>query len=518
MARDWNLQAIPIKVRLRVFFSAVVVLMLLGSLLSFWQFRSVSGHAIRVSRAEQRITSLLRLNNNLITLMSQLHRAAEDQQAGRFEEDTHRLLDAFQRHTAEVSTDLQEIAKENDRYAVLVGSIQSMLDNLPARVSSFVQLAKNGDWVALHARLFNQADHTDDVVAALVDRAEADLAGARRRLSADFDRAQRSAVKVLALTAVLSLIAAALLGALITRSITLPLSHLAAGTRALAAGQFDHRVPVKGNDELANLTLVFNRTAGELAQLFEEVARERAIAEAAKSDLQNRAQELARANADLQLFAYSASHDLQEPLRTVALYSQLLHKQYAARMDDRAGEYMGYLLRGATHMRQLIADLLTYTQASTDFDEPESSTDVNALLARVLFTLDVSIQSYPCRVTAGPLPTVKVRETHVQQLLQNLIGNAMKYRSGDRDPEIHISAAPQKDRWLFSVRDNGIGINPNYATQIFGPFKRLHGQDYPGTGLGLAICQRIVELYGGTIWVESRLDEGSTFLFTLPAE
>jgi signal transduction histidine kinase len=512
MTRSWNLQSLSIKVRLRMFFSAVVVLMLIGSILSFWQFRNLSEYASRVSGSEHRITAMLRLNNNLITLMNQLYRAAEKQDPDGFEREANRLLTTFQRQSVETNAALPEIAREGERYAVLVASIQSMLETLPARISSLVHLAQRGDWTALHARLLNQADHTDDVVAALVQQAETDLAGARHRLSEDLHRAQRRAANVLALTAGLSLIAAVLLGALVTHSITRPLAELDAGTRALAAGEFQHRIVIKGRDELAHLAQVFNRTAGELARLFDEVRHQHTIAEAATADLQQHAQELSRANADLQQFAYSASHDLQEPLRVVALYSQLLQRRYGGQLDTDAEEYIGYLLRGARQMQQLITDLLVYTQTTTVDGELESVTDVCVVLQRVL----TSVEPQSGTVTADPLPLVKVREIHVQQVLQNLIGNAIKYRS-DRHPEIHIWAEPQRDYWLFSVRDNGIGIDPQYSTRIFGIFKRLHGQKYPGTGIGLAICQRIVERYGGRIWVESAPGQGSTFRFTLPA-
>ncbi len=517
MKGDRRLQSISIKLRLRIFFSTVVVLMLAGSLLSFWQFRNIREHATRASRAEQRITGLLRLNNSLITLMSQLHRAAEPEEPVQFESDAGRLLATFHDQSADSQGDLREIAKENGRYAVLAGSIQSMLETLPARVSSFIQLARSNDWRALHARLFNQADHTDDVVAALVQQAESDLAGARQRLAEDLERAERRAAKVLLATALLSLLTATVLGTLLTRSITQPLADLDAGSQALAAGQFDHRVPVHGNDELTNLAVVFNRTAGELAHLFAEVQHERAVAEAAKTELQERAQELARANADLQQFAYSASHDLQEPLRTVVLYSELLQQQYSEQLDTRAAEYIGYLRQSSVHMRQLITDLLTYTQATADDTEPQDSTEVNGVLTQVLGALEGQIRTELCTVTTDALPAVRVREIHVRQVFQNLIGNAMKYRS-DVEPAIHISAVPQANYWLFSIRDNGIGIDPRYSTQIFGIFKRLHGNEYPGTGIGLAICQRIVEMYGGKIWVERNVDRGSTFSFTLPAE
>jgi light-regulated signal transduction histidine kinase (bacteriophytochrome)/HAMP domain-containing protein len=315
---------------------------------------------------------------------------------------------------------------------------------------------------------------------------------------------------------VLSLAAVALLGAVVTRTITKPLRELDIGTQALAAGDFQHRVNVRGSDELAHLAQAFNHSAQELARLFEEVRHERANAEAAHTALKQRAQELARASADLQQFAYSASHDLQEPLRVIALYSQLLHRRYSGQLDHSAEDYIGYIFRGALHLEQLIKDLLAYTQTGAAADQTVSSTDVSVVLERVVRMLEVTIRDQHCRIIARSLPDVKAHEFHVQQILQNLIANAIRYRA-ESAPEICITAERTADQWLFSVRDNGIGIDPQYAKQIFGIFKRLHGQKYPGTGIGLAICQKIVEGYGGRIWVESKLGQGATFRFTLPA-
>lgn len=512
----FDVRQIPIKVRLWAFFAIVMALMLLGSTLSIWQFRHVSSYATRVAKAEQRASELLRLDSSLMTLMNQLHRIAEDEQADRFASEAPRLLEIFRARSARTEAVLGEIAQESDRHAVLVGGIRSMLQGLPSRVSSLLILAGEGDWIAVHARLLNQTDRTDDVVAALMGQVDEDLAGARLRLTQDLENAQSRATIALALAAALSLATATVLGTFITRSITQPLSKLARGTQALAAGDFKHRIPAEGSDELAHLARVFNQSAAEIAQLFDAVQRERAAAQAAEWALQERAQDLARANADLEQFAYSASHDLKEPLRIVALYSQLLQRKYAGKLDGGADDYMDYLFRAARQMEQLITDLLAYTQTAQARPTVEQPTNVTAVLRRVLSTLEPQMRAQRCSVSFEPLPDVQAHEIHVQQLLQNLIGNALKYCS-DQDPEITISAEQTGDDWVFSVRDNGIGIEPQYAKQIFGIFKRLHGHKYPGTGIGLAICQRIIERYGGSIWVESQLGSGSTFRFTLPA-
>lgn len=224
---------------------------------------------------------------------------------------------------------------------------------------------------------------------------------------------------------------------------------------------------------------------------------------------------LRRANSDLQQFAYSASHDLQEPIRTVAIYGQLLKKRYGPKLDETAETFLEYLTTAAQRMENLVQDLLSYTRTG-DAQPSAAEADANCDLKAVLESLAAAIVESRAEITSDPLPTVEIDSTHLQQLLQNLIGNAIKYR-GDRQPLIHISAREHNAYWLFSVQDNGIGIDPAYKERIFGIFKRLHTSDkYSGTGIGLAICQRIIERYSGRIWVESELGSGSIFYFTVP--
>jgi PAS domain S-box-containing protein len=224
---------------------------------------------------------------------------------------------------------------------------------------------------------------------------------------------------------------------------------------------------------------------------------------------------LRRSNDDLNQFAYAASHDLQEPLRMVALYSQIIQKRYAERLDADAQQLFGFVVGGARRMEMLLKDLLAYSQTSSSSEGPVEPVDCEKAIQKVILNLQAAIEQNGAHITWDPLPTVHAHEIRLVQLLQNLIGNAIKYRSAD-PPEIHVFAERRAEEWLFSVRDNGIGIEPEYAQQVFGIFKRLHGQDYEGTGIGLAICQRIVERYGGRIWVEPNPGTGSLFCFTIP--
>ena len=245
-------------------------------------------------------------------------------------------------------------------------------------------------------------------------------------------------------------------------------------------------------------------------QISQFVARRRA-----EERLKQRAEELARSNADLQQFAYVASHDLQEPLRMVASYTQLLARRYKGRLDDDADEFIGFAVDGATRMQHLIQDLLAYSRVGTRGKE-FVATDTNVLVDRVVVDLAARIEETGAVVTRGDLPTVVVDAVQLGQVFQNLIVNAIKFH-GAQPPRVRIDARTDGEYYLFSVADNGIGIEPQYLNRIFVIFQRLHGQgEYPGTGIGLAICKKIVERHGGRIWVESQPGQGSTFNFTIP--
>ena len=226
-------------------------------------------------------------------------------------------------------------------------------------------------------------------------------------------------------------------------------------------------------------------------------------------------EELQRANDDLKQFAFAASHDLQEPLRMINSFSQLLIKGYRGQLDGEAEVCVGFINEGTTHMRNLLADLLSYTETSAQNGEIREPIDLNKSFEKVTRNLKSAMDASGAVVTSGDLPTVHGQESRLMQLFQNLIGNAIKYR-GALPLIVQVSAEQRENEWLISVKDNGIGIEPEHHQMIFGVFKRLHGKTIPGTGIGLAISQRVVELYGGRIWVESQVGLGSTFYFTLP--
>ena len=235
----------------------------------------------------------------------------------------------------------------------------------------------------------------------------------------------------------------------------------------------------------------------------------------AEEALKQYSAELARSNADLQQFAYVASHDLQEPLRMVASYTQLLARRYKGKLDADADDFIGYAVDGAHRMKNLINDLLAYSRVGTRGKE-FAFTNCEAVLQEVLANLQTAIEESSAAVTYDPLPEVWADASQLVQVFQNLIGNALKFR-GRQPPRVHISSESQDGHWRFVVRDNGIGIEPQYLERIFVIFQRLHTHAaYPGAGMGLAIAKKIVERHSGRIWVESKRGEGSTFYFTIP--
>jgi signal transduction histidine kinase len=287
----------------------------------------------------------------------------------------------------------------------------------------------------------------------------------------------------------------------------LDLGTVEAGVGDLTRAVDDSRLPVeyacapiRDGDEIVGAVLTF---------------RDVTERQAAERELSERARDLARSNADLEQFAYVASHDLQEPLRAVVSYLQLLERRYGGQLDERAQKYIGYAVDGGRRMQTLIADLLTYSRVGRR-DVAIGPVDLETVLDRVQASLRVSIEESEATIARDPLPTVDGDVTQLTQLFQNLLVNAIKFRA-ESAPDIRVSAERKDGAWLFSVRDNGIGIAPEYRERVFVLFQRLHARDeYGGTGIGLAVCKKIVERHGGTIWVEETPGGGSTLCFTIP--
>ena len=306
-----------------------------------------------------------------------------------------------------------------------------------------------------------------------------------------------------------------LLGGLVTvvaglrsaRSISRPLAALTHGAQRIARGETVELPRLHRSDEIGSLSTAVIQMVESLR---ESTEKERILVAEQKLT----AEELQRSNSELEQFAYIASHDLQEPLRMVGSYTSLLERRYKGKLDADADEFIGFAMEGVTRMRSLINDLLTYSRVGKE-EKPSAPTDSRAALDRALANLRVTIAERGAVVVAGQLPMVMGNPPQLTQVFQNLIGNGLKFCK-EGQPEVRVSAERQGGEWVFSVSDNGIGIDQQYADRIFLIFQRLHKRDeYEGTGIGLAICKKIVERHGGRIWVESEPGKGATFRFTL---
>jgi signal transduction histidine kinase len=344
-----------------------------------------------------------------------------------------------------------------------------------------------------------------DAFRAAVRELQAQLIPARE---AARDRLDESAGVVLAwviFTSAVILLSMVFVARGLRKRLVQPLERLSARVREVARGDYDREVVADGTVEVVNLA--------------QDVDTMRARIVAELESLREAEADLKRSNAELEQFAYVASHDLQEPLRKVASFCQLLQQRYGGQLDDRADQYIGFAVDGARRMQDLINDLLAFSRVGR-LEQPHTDVDCNALVQRARTDLERSIEESGADVEAGPLPTVHGDAGLLRLVFQNLIGNAIKFR-GDDAPLVRLDAERDGEFWRFRCSDNGIGIDPEYAERIFVLFQRLHPRtQYEGTGIGLAMCRKIVEYHGGRMWLDTNRAQGSgsTFSFTLPAQ
>ncbi|MFI7695605.1 ATP-binding protein [Nonomuraea sp. NPDC049655] len=329
--------------------------------------------------------------------------------------------------------------------------------------------------------------------------AHARALGPRPEIAVQLDRLN---VALIVLFAVL-LAGGAGLAFVIRYAVLKPIDQLTEQVRTVAAGDFDHRLGVDRPAELSELSSHVDSMRRRIVSAWRGAA--------------DQADELRRSNGELEQFAYVASHDLQEPLRKVASFTQMLEQRYGPQLDDRARQYIHYAVDGAKRMQLLINDLLDFSRVGRVSGE-RVPTDSGGALDRALENLSATIEDTGATVTRDDLPVVEGNRTQLTQLFQNLVENAIKFRSED-PPRVRLTAERKGDMWEFSCSDNGIGVDPKYADRIFLIFQRLHPRDvYPGTGIGLALCRKIVEYHGGQLWLDAEpADQGTTFRWTLPA-
>ncbi|MGE5132172.1 MAG: ATP-binding protein [Gemmatimonadota bacterium] len=337
---------------------------------------------------------------------------------------------------------------------------------------------------------------------------QAGISRARQQGIADLNSSATVLDIVCTLVGAALLVIAVALALGLRRAAVQPLAQLAAETRQVAGGDFGHEVVPGGPREIRELGADVNR-------MRERILRELSAVQAANAELEARSRDLQRSNSELEQFAYVASHDLQEPLRKVASFCQLLQTRYAGRLDERADQYIELAVDGAKRMQTLINDLLAFSRVGQGPLDPVP-VSCAAALDRARANLSAEFESTGAVIEIGPLPVVRGEESLLTAVFQNLLGNALKFHGAD-PPRIQVSARRDGDSWLFSVQDNGIGVEPEFAERIFVIFQRLHGRgDYPGTGIGLAMCRKIIEYHGGRIWLDTSSSPGSRFCFTLP--
>ncbi|MBB0229610.1 sensor histidine kinase, partial [Streptomyces calidiresistens] len=358
-----------------------------------------------------------------------------------------------------------------------------------------------------------------DRVRTLTEQQGEQLTVARDESRAELLRTRSVRDAVLLFMVVVFFLTAATMTVLLRTLVIRPLTHLATESRRVARGEFDRHIPAEGPADLRSMAMDVEGMRRRIVSELEASREQRARLERQAADLDARAVELRRSNAELEQFAYVASHDLQEPLRKVASFCQLLEKRYGDKLDERGTQYIAFAVDGAKRMQILINDLLTFSRVGR-LNESRTDVELDRTLDKALANLSGVIEESGARVERPErMPTIEGDPTLLVMLWQNLVGNAVKFRRPDRSPEIRVTCetAPDGTSLTVGVTDNGIGIPEKFAEKVFVIFQRLHGRDsYSGTGIGLALCKKIVEHHGGRIRIDTGYTDGARFLFTLP--
>ncbi|MDG4761852.1 sensor histidine kinase [Micromonospora sp. WMMD710] len=417
----------------------------------------------------------------------------------------------------------------------VVGAMRALLDDYP-QIGQELRIVEEraGQWrqsvaepvIAITERsgtragqalVTDQARQQFDQVRSAVGDLQQEILVAREKAAAAVRSSSNILVVLLIVAALVVVVAGAVLLLSLDRMVIRPLTGLATQVREVAEGDYQHRIATVGPPEFIRLGDDVDAMRQKIASDLAEVREARERIEWVNSQLQKQAEELTRSNRDLEQFAYVASHDLQEPLRKVASFCQLLQRRYAGQLDERADQYIAFAVDGAQRMQRLINDLLAFSRIgrlTTGFTE----VDLNKVLGDVAGQTEAARQYADAELTWTEMPVIRGEEPLLTNLLANLVSNSIKFRRADVPPKVHVSARLVGTEWEITCQDNGIGIEPEFADKIFVIFQRLHSKDaYPGTGIGLAIVKKIVEYHGGRVWVDTDVAEGTAIRFTLPA-
>ncbi|MGW6273932.1 MULTISPECIES: sensor histidine kinase [unclassified Streptomyces] len=424
---------------------------------------------------------------------------------------TPQFLDPYKRGLAEEKagvTRLADLLDGDDTGLRDLKEVQEAVSGWQDRFAQPIAATPPGAPSPLATERAAEGKRSFDRVRAALDRQQEQLRAARTEARDELAATMTLRNWVFVTTGLLLLGMTAAVFEGLRRGINQPLDQLGADARTIAGGDFTHPITPTGPADLQHL-------GGEIEFMRRRLVRELDFSEQTRGQLDAQAADLRRSNAELEQFAYVASHDLQEPLRKVSSFTQLLQRRYGGQLDAKADQYIAFAVDGANRMQVLINDLLDFSRVGRLHNEHQS-VDLDAVLERALSALSVGIDEAQATITHDPLPTLTANPTQMGMLWQNLVGNAVKFRRPDQAPKIHIGASREGDLWRFTVTDNGIGIPDEFTEKIFVIFQRLHTKDaYAGSGIGLAMCKKIVEFHGGTIAVDPTYRDGARITFTL---
>ncbi len=475
--------------RLTLAFGSVALIIACGAAVASSQFFHILQQTRTLAAVDDKMLAVYRVRADVGAIRRRLDDLSATQDAGRFGPSARRLRQELFDDTEAAVRYFRETGTP------VPGTLGALRDAIDDQFDAMQRLSSVNDWRAIRLRLNNQVDEILNSVREMVEAVNSDVANQRIQSLREIEAGQQRAEIILGLTAILSLIIALALGLYVTRSIVVPLSRLKTAAHQFAAGDFDIVLQASSKDELSDVSKAFMIAAQKLHDYYSS---------------------LKRSNEDLEQFAYAASHDLQEPLRTISTFSQLLTRQYGNSLSAEGQEYLTYLADASARMRELVAGVLDYSRLASSGDQQKDVVESEEIVHIVVQNLHATIEQAHAKVTHDKLPRVQGSRLQLIQLFQNLIGNAIKYRRQDTPPGIHISAREYKGMYQFCCEDNGIGIDSKYHAHVFGMFKQLERGTKGGVGMGLAISKRIVERHGGTISVASAIGQGSRFYFTLP--
>ena len=474
--------------RLTIAFVSVALIIICGTAIAGWEFSRILQQTRMLSAVDDKLMAVYRVRADVGAIRRQLEDVSRTQNSSKFLAATR-----FQRNS--LSKDIARALEYfRDSRARVPGTLSALRETIDDQLDSMQRLAEVGDWPAIQLRLDNQVDGILESVREMVERVNLDVSEQRTSSLNEIETGQQSAQRILGLTALISLVIALTLGLHVTRSIVRPLKELKSVANQFAAVDFTVTIHHPLWDELGEVTDAFV---------------------AAGQKLHHNYAELKRSNEALEQFAYAASHDLQEPLRTMSIYSELLKRRHSESLSPQAKQYLSHVTDASAHMRELVGGILEYSRLTIAEVEPQEEIAAKEIVATVLGNLHAMVEENRAVIEYEALPQVVGSRPQLVQLFQNLISNAIKYRREEEAPRIRISARDQGAMWRFCVEDNGIGIDAQHYAQVFGMFKQLNRGARGGVGLGLAISKQIVERHGGELSIASDVMHGTCFYFTL---